>query len=589
MPTNASAKVQLRWLLVTILTHTTIVMLEALALATAGYMPHGYCYLWNPGLVWLHVASDLLTAVAYYSIPITLFYFIRKRSDFPYPRIFILFGAFIIACGTTHLMEIWSLWHSNYWVSGYLKSLTALISIYTAIELIPVVPQALALPSPAQLEETNQHLEQRVLKRTAQLEAVNQVLKKEIAARQQAAAERNRLLAREQEARAAAERANRIKDEFLAILSHELRTPLNPILGWAQALQTYQFDATQTAEALATIERNAQLQVQLINDLLDIAGILRGKLRLNPTAVNLSLVIEAALETVRMTAVAKSIALHAVLPDIGLVFGDAARLQQIVWNLLTNAVKFTPEGGQVYLELKRVGEQAQIAVRDTGKGISSDFLPHVFKSFCQEDASITRLYGGLGLGLAIVHQLVEEHGGTIEANSPGEGLGATFTLQLPLLKDEVVQPLDELPRQEFNLAGIRVLGVDDEPDARKLLTVLLTECGAEVLTVASAAEVLALLESFQPDVLVSDIGMPDMNGLTLVQRIRTLPSEKGGRIPAIALTASARVEDCQQVLASGYQQHIAKPLKISHLAQAVAFLATQQDQRLPNQQAAAVR
>ncbi|MBG1262392.1 PAS domain-containing protein [Nostoc commune] len=396
----------------------------------------------------------------------------------------------------------------------------------------------------------------------------------DITERQEAVQERDRLLQLEQAARAEAERANRIKDEFLAVLSHELRSPLNPILGWTKLLQTRKFNETKTAEALATIERNAKLQTQLIDDLLDVAKILRGKLSIDAAPVNLTFVIESAIDTVRTAAIAKSITLHPILPNIGQVSGDSNRLQQIVWNLLSNAIKFTPNGGRVEIRLERVNDQAQIIVSDTGKGINPDFLPHIFESFRQEDVSITRRYGGLGLGLAIVRQLVEAHGGIITADSPGEGFGATFTVQLPLLNVEPeIKQIDELPQQALELTGIRVLTVDDDPDARELLTVLLAEYGASVLTVASASEVLANLESFQPDVLVSDIGMPEVDGYSLIQQIRTLPPEKGGQIPAIALTAYARVDDYQRAIASGYQRHVTKPLDPEELVQAVVALA----------------
>ncbi|GAB4177297.1 MAG: hypothetical protein Fur006_08860 [Coleofasciculaceae cyanobacterium] len=396
----------------------------------------------------------------------------------------------------------------------------------------------------------------------------------DITKQKQAEAEREQLLEQEQAAREAAERANRVKDEFLAILSHELRSPLNPILGWTKLLQTRKFDETKMAQALATIERNAKLQTQLIDDLLDVAKILRGKLNLNTTSVNLSLVIEAAIDTVKAAAVAKSISLHLILPNIGQVLGDAARLQQIVWNLLSNAIKFTPNHGQVNITLERVGDRAEITVTDTGKGINPDFLPHIFESFRQEDASIARKYGGLGLGLAIVRQLVEAHGGTITANSPGEGLGATFTVLLPLLNVEPeIKKLDELPQQALDLTGIRVLAVDDDPDARELLTALLSQYGAEVLTVTCAAQVLANLESFQPDVLVSDIGMPEVDGYTLIRQVRALPPQRGGQIPAIALTAYAREDDRWQAITSGYQRHVTKPLEPEQLVLAVMVLA----------------
>lgn len=395
----------------------------------------------------------------------------------------------------------------------------------------------------------------------------------DITERQEAEQERDRLFQLEQAARAEAERANRIKDEFLAILSHELRSPLNPILGWAKLLQTRKLNETKTAEALATIERNAKLQTQLIDDLLDVAKILRGKLSIQATPVNLAFVIESAIDTVRTAAVAKSILLHPALSNIGQVSGDPNRLQQIVWNLLSNAIKFTPNGGRVEIRLQSLDNHAQITVSDTGIGINPDFIPYIFESFRQEDVSITRKYGGLGLGLAIVRQLVEAHGGTIAADSPGVGLGATFTVRLPLLnfEPEIKQP-DELPQQALELTGVRVLTVDDDADARELLTVLLTEYGAQVLTVTSAAEVLANLESFKPDVLVSDIGMPEVDGYSLIQQIRTLTPEKGGEIPAIALTAYARVEDSQRAINSGYQQHVTKPLDPEELVQAVVAL-----------------
>jgi CheY-like chemotaxis protein/nitrogen-specific signal transduction histidine kinase len=385
--------------------------------------------------------------------------------------------------------------------------------------------------------------------------------------------DRDRLLGQEQAARAEAERANRVKDEFLAILSHELRSPLNPILGWTKLLQSRKFDQSKTAEALSTIERNAKLQTQLIDDLLDVAKILRGKLSMEVAPIDLVFVIESAMDTVRAAAVAKSILLHPVLPQIGRVSGDSARLQQVVWNLLSNAIKFTPNGGRVDILLTRVDNQAQITVSDTGKGINPNFLPHLFESFQQEDASTTRKYGGLGLGLAIVRSLVEAHGGTIAAYSLGEGQGATFTVTLPLLDTELEQrQADELSEQELDLTGVRILTVDDEPDARELLTILLTQYGAEVLTVTSAAEVLEALESFQPDALVSDIGMPEVDGYTLIKQIRALPPEKGGQIPAIALTAYAREEDHQRAISTGYQQRVTKPLEPDQLVQALMTL-----------------
>ncbi|BAY32353.1 PAS/PAC sensor hybrid histidine kinase [Nostoc carneum NIES-2107] len=378
--------------------------------------------------------------------------------------------------------------------------------------------------------------------------------------------ERAKALAHEKLAREEAERANRIKDEFLAVLSHELRSPLNPILGWVQLLQGRKMDEARTAQALATIERNAKLQAQLIEDLLDISRIMRGKLTLKAASVSLVFVITAALETVRLAAEAKSIHIAVSLdPEVSKVSGDAARLQQAVWNLLSNAVKFTPIGGRVEVKLTQMNSQAQIQVIDTGKGINPEFLPHVFEYFRQEDGSTTRQFGGLGLGLAIARQIVEMHGGTIWADSSGEGEGACFIIQLPLLKDENsneqiqashVSPLPQLP-----LAGIRTLVVDDNADTRELLAFLLQENGAIVRAIASAIDAWQELEQFQPDILLSDIGMPEIDGYTLIRHIRNLQAQQQKPpIPAIALTAYAGESDKEEAVKAGFQRHIAKPI-----------------------------
>lgn len=394
----------------------------------------------------------------------------------------------------------------------------------------------------------------------------------DITQKKQAEAAREQLLCQEQAAREAAERANRIKDEFLAILSHELRSPLNPILGWAKLLQTKKLDAAKTARALETIERNAKLQTQLIDDLLDIAKILRGKLKIEPASVDPVFVIESAIETVQAAADAKAIGIQSDLPDIGPIQGDGARIQQIVWNLLTNAIKFTPEQGQIAIQLTQVDRWAQLKVTDTGRGIRPEFLPHMFDSFRQADTSTTRQFGGLGLGLAIVRYLAEAHGGTVAADSPGEGLGATFTVSLPLLGHRLSPRASPVWPSQIDLTGVRVLAVDDNPDGLALLTLLLGEYGAEVIGLESAAEVLATLSSFQPHVLVSDIGMPNMDGYELLRQIRALPPEQGGQVPAIALTAYVREEDSQKALDSGFQRHLAKPIEPDAIARAVAQL-----------------
>ncbi|MBD2054887.1 response regulator [Oculatella sp. FACHB-28] len=395
-----------------------------------------------------------------------------------------------------------------------------------------------------------------------------------ITERKRANQERERLLERERAAREAAETANRVKDEFLAVLSHELRSPLNPILGWSRLLQTRKLDAAKTTEALKVIERNAKLQSELIEDLLDISRILSGKLSLNVGSVNLTATIQAAMETVRLAAEAKSLEIRtAFAPDVGQIWGDASRLQQVIWNLLSNAIKFTPQGGRIEIELQRLSAHAQIVVTDTGKGISSDFLPYVFDYFRQADSTTTRQFGGLGLGLAIVHHLVELHGGTVQANSPGEGQGATFTIKLPLMLSQSLANQDSDPiEQSLELSGIKVLVVDDDTDTREFVAFLLEQAGASVIAIASAGEVLTVLPQLKPDVLLSDIGMPEMDGYMLLQRVRTLSSELGGQTPAIALTAYAGEIDYQRALSAGFQRHLAKPIEPEELIRTIMSL-----------------
>ncbi len=397
----------------------------------------------------------------------------------------------------------------------------------------------------------------------------------DISERKSVEQEREQLLERERVARNQAETANRIKDEFLAVLSHELRTPLNPILGWVQLLQTRQMNDKTVARALETIERNAKLQTQLIEDLLDVSRILRGKLSLNIGAVNLDTTIMAALETVRLAAEAKSIQIQTLLaPNIGQVVGDCVRLQQVIWNLLSNAVKFTPAGGRVQVRLERVRKEAQIQVSDTGIGIDPDFLPYVFEYFRQENGTTTRTFGGLGLGLAICRHLIELHGGTISVASPGADQGAPFTVKLPLLAATPELALDNSqPDCLPDLSGMRILVVNDEADMRELLTFLLEEYGAMVTAVTSAMEAREVLMHSKPDLLLCDIGMPEEDGYMLLRQVRTWLPEQGGQIPAIALTAYAAEADYNQALAVGFQMHITKPVESATLVAKIAQIA----------------
>lgn len=400
---------------------------------------------------------------------------------------------------------------------------------------------------------------------------------RDITAQKRLEVERADLLTREQTARHQAEAASRLKDEFLAIVSHELRSPLNAILGWARLLRTRRLDTEKVDRALEVIERNAQAQSQLIEDLLDISRVIRGKLRLYLRPTNLARALEAALDTVRPTASAKHLQLMTQIAPAVFVSGDFDRLQQVAWNLLSNAVKFTPEGGRVTVVLLSLENHAEFSVMDTGQGIAPDFLPYVFERFRQADGTTSRSQGGLGLGLAIVRNLVELHGGTIGVESPGVGCGATFRVRLPLLQDSQPAPEDDSGTAAAvedlqPLSGLRVLVVDDEPDTREFLAAVLEQQGATVLTAASAQEAMTLIHRDRPDALLSDVGMPLEDGYSLMRRIRSLPAERGGGIPAAAVTAYAREEDRRQAIAAGFQLHVAKPIEPRKLVATVAKL-----------------
>lgn len=406
---------------------------------------------------------------------------------------------------------------------------------------------------------------------------------RDISARKRAEVERERLFSEAQRARDEAQAANRMKDEFLAILSHELRTPLNAILGWARILKSGPVDEEDLEEGIAAIERNSTAQAQIIEDLLDVSRIVSGNFKLEVQRVNIQEIIEAAVATVIPAAAAKEIRIHKLLDSlVGPVSGDPARIQQIVWNLAANAVKFTPKGGKVQVLLERVNSHIEISVVDTGIGIRPEFLSQVFDRFRQADSSTTRRHGGLGLGLAIVKQLVEIHGGTVRVKSPGEGQGSTFTVTLPItvihperLPEEKTRPKEREgagdPCKEGTLSGVRVLVLDDESDARLLIRRVLKGCEAEVALASSAREGLELVDRFRPHVIVSDVGMPEMDGYDFIRRVRVKwPSSL---LPAAALTAFARSEDRRQALLAGFQTHVVKPVDPAELVAVVASLA----------------
>jgi PAS domain S-box-containing protein len=398
---------------------------------------------------------------------------------------------------------------------------------------------------------------------------------------------REEMLSSERAAREEAERVIRMKDEFLATLSHELRTPLNAILGWSQILTRDPLKSEDARQGLQAIERNTRAQAKMIEDLLDMSRISAGKIRLDVHRLVLGDVVSQALESVRPSAEVKGVRLLTVIdPNAGPVAGDAGRLQQVVWNLLTNAIKFTPRGGRVQVVLERVNSHLELIVTDSGAGIEPEFLPHVFERFRQADASTTRHYRGLGLGLSIVKQLVELHGGSVRVKSPGKGKGSTFTMTLPLAPttDQFSNKQGEERRHPSvsegqpiyyappTLNGIKVLVVDDDPDARDILARILRGGGASVITASSAAEALEILTASKPALLISDIGMPGEDGYDLIRTVRALAEDDCGRVPAVALTAFARSEDRQRALLAGYQLHVAKPVEPSELLTVCASL-----------------
>jgi signal transduction histidine kinase/CheY-like chemotaxis protein len=402
-------------------------------------------------------------------------------------------------------------------------------------------------------------------------------------------AEREELLRRERQARDAAEKADRAKDEFMAVLSHELRTPLSAVFGWARLLQGgHRRDQALVARATDAIVRNAEVQVQLIDDLLDLARITKGKMRLEVGPVEIHSVLQGALDAVRPAAEGKGIRIETVIdPSVGAINGDAARLQQVVWNLLMNAVKFTPRGGRVTLHAQRVSAHLRIAISDTGQGIAPDVLPHVFERFRQGDSSSTRTHGGLGLGLALVKHLVELHGGTVVAQSAGQGHGATFVVMLPTAVAEgaaespapvhasaaAVAPETPVVR----LDGLRVLVADDDGEAVALAETVLAGAGASVCTCLSAAGALDLLQRWRPDVLVSDIEMPGEDGYSLIRRVRALAPDAGGDTPAIALTAYGRSQDRLRAVVAGFTMHVRKPVDPGELTAIVAGVARRRE------------
>ena len=521
------------------------------------FHPHGYCYLWDTDLVAVHVISDGLIGVSYVAISATLIYLVsRARTLLPFSWVFVAFGVFIIACGATHLMEVWTLWSPLFWLSGDLKIVTALASVATAVVLPPLLPTVVKVLQDAHvsddrrraLEDAHAELERRVEERTAQL----------------------------QQALQRAEEANRAKETFLSTVSHELRTPLNAMLGWARMLNDPTSDESLVRRGLAVIDRNATIQAQLVEDLLDISRLGGGTLQLHTQPVDLVQVVADALEVVRPAAEARHVRLvSTVHPERLPLVGDGRRLQQVVWNLLSNAVKFTPAQGVVAISLSREDARAVIEVTDTGIGIDPSFVPRLFERFSQADTSSTRAHHGVGLGLAIARQLVELHGGTITATSSGPGTGATFRVELPLRAGiEAAQPSDarnaQLARESVDLTGIHVLVVDDDGDTRETLGVMLARAGASVTTAESADRAFEQLQARAFDVVLSDLSMPGRDGYDLIHQVRHASLDHIRHIPAVAISAYARDEDRVRALQSGFHLHVTKPVAPDELLQAIS-------------------
>jgi signal transduction histidine kinase len=461
------------------------------------------------------------------------------------------------------------MWHPQYWLAGAVKAVTAAASVPTAVALMLLIPRALAVPSMRQLQEAKDALEGEVAERRR----VETALREAQATLEQRVEERTAALA---EARAQAEAANRLKDEFLATVSHELRSPLNSIMGWLHVLDKASAGPPEARQAIEKIRRNVDLQARLISDLLDLSRIITGKLRLEMRRVDPAALLEDTLASVRAAATAKRIDLTLTVQSRGvLVACDPDRLGQVVWNLLANAIKFTADGGRVDVTLKQAGTQLDIVVSDSGEGIDPALLPHVFERFRQGDAGNRRAQG-LGVGLAVVRHIVEMHGGSVRADSAGRGKGSVFTIRLPIPAltgagvERSTDAQDPLPA--VRLDEVRVLVVDDEADAREVLRGTLSLFGAQVRAVDGIEPALETLRVWQPHVLVSDLGLAGEDGYSLIRRVRALDPERGGRTPAVALTALARPEDRLRALAAGFQIHVAKPVEPQELALVIASL-----------------
>lgn len=536
------------------------------ALATQGFLPHGMCYTWNPSLIGLHVVSDTMIGIAYFSIPVTLVYFFAKRRDLPFNWMFLLFGLFIVACGLTHWMDVLTLWQPYYWLSGSIKAITAAASVPTAAALALLIPQALALPSTRALNDAKGALELEVIERKrieAELRQAQATLEARVAER---TAELAAAVEDARRAHQSLQEADERKDRFLAILSHELRNPLNPIRSAVAVLRLPNAGAEQAVVARDVIDRQVRHMARLLDDLLDISRITQNRVSLAIAPMDVATAVNAALEATRPLFDGARQHVTVSLPERPvLVNADPTRLAQVLSNLLNNASKYTDPKGEISLAVERDGDEAVIRVRDSGAGIEAKHLTDIFELFSRIESQRNQSVGGLGIGLALVKSLVEMHGGRVTVTSEGLGRGSEFVVRLPVALSETMAVQGAATESRLTPAArsIRVLVVDDNADSADTLAMLLQLIGHDVRKASNALEALAIAPVFLPEIGIFDIGMPGMDGYELARRVRRESWGKGMQL--IALTGWGKDEDKDLAARAGFNRHLTKPVDLRAL------------------------